>query len=43
MNFTTIWLDSAEADLLRFYLTARADGNAEAYTRPAGRIESIRP
>ncbi len=41
MNFTTIWLDPAEADLLRFYLTARADGNAEAYTRAAARIEHV--
>lgn len=41
MNFTVIWLDSAESDLLRLYLTARADGHAEAYTRAAARVEQL--
>lgn len=41
MNFRIIWLDSAEADLLRCYLTARADGHAEAYTRAAARVEQL--
>jgi hypothetical protein len=41
VNFTTIWLDSAEADLLRLYVTARTDGYAEEYTRAAARIEQL--
>lgn len=39
MNWTTIWLDSAESELLQHYIQARAMGYAEAYTRAASRIE----
>ena len=41
MNFLVIWLDAAEADLLRQYLPARAAGYAEEYTLAAARIEQL--
>lgn len=41
MNWTTIWLDTAEADLLRQYLLARAAGLADEYTKAAARIEQL--
>ena len=39
MNPIVIWLEAAEADLLRFYLPARAAGYAEEYTQAAERVE----
>jgi hypothetical protein len=39
VNFTLVWLDQAEADILRHYLTARAAGLAEEYTRAVARAE----
>ena len=39
MNPIVIWLEAAEADLLRFYLPARAAGFAETYTQAAEAVE----
>lgn len=41
MNPLVIWLEVAEADLLRLYLPARAAGFAEEYTQAAERIEQL--
>jgi hypothetical protein len=41
VNWTTIWLDTAEADLLQQYLLARAAGLADEYTQAAARIEQL--
>lgn len=41
MNPIVIWLESAEADLLRLYLPARTAGFADEDTRAAERIERL--
>lgn len=41
MIFTVVWLDSADAELLRWYVVARDAGDAEAYTRATARVEQL--
>ncbi|WP_439622981.1 hypothetical protein [Gemmata sp.] len=41
MNWTVIWLDTADAELMRWYVDARTTGHAEAYTRATAQIERL--
>jgi hypothetical protein len=41
VNHRVLWLDAADADFQRHYLTARAVGLANAFTAAAARVERV--